>query len=627
MREDLTSPRRWVVALLVAAPLVIGWFVFNDPTRTVAQPGLHLGHLGAWALLAAGLLVARRTRRLALWVLAAAVAAVMALVRFAGAHYQPRERWPFRPLTWQAPLELVLDWAVLLVVCVVALRFLSRAPSPEPMLGRARPVLFGIIAGLAMLVCWAPYWMVYFPGIVGRDSWSSIIQGSGFAALSNHHPVLFTLWVGWCIDIAEWFGAGTTVAVAIFSVSQAVVFAAALGTCVGWLRVRVGRWGAVAAAAYFALDPGIALWSITMHKDTLFVAWVALLVVLLAETARRGLPFLARPWPLVALAGLLLAVSFSRNNGPYLALAVLLAVGALVLCRALLRGRRLGRTWLVPVVALAAVATTLAIQGPGYRQWGVIPSSRAESAGLQLHQIGWAVRYGSITSEQAATVEKMIPVARLREVYSPTIVDSVKFDPSFNKQWLNDHPEEFQQLWLGLMQTNPEAYAKAWYALSGGYLDVDRELFRLDPGTKRGQGYMVSVIDQDLLGPRLGEQDLPARLPPMLAQVITAPLLVASYVPAVWFWSSVLACGAALLRRRATALLPYVPHVALMATLLIASPLTDYRYVAAFHVGLPVLVSVLWLRPGMSGARADARQGEGHMAAAPASLRHPQRQT
>jgi hypothetical protein len=48
--------------------------------------------------------------------------------------------------------------------------------------------------------------------------------------------------------------------------------------------------------------------------------------------------------------------------------------------------------------------------------------------------------------------------------------------------------------------------------------------------------------------------------------------------------------------------------VGMVLTLLIAAPLTEYRYVAAGHVGLPFLLMALWAGAHDEEDDADARR-------------------
>lgn len=586
-------------ALVISGGLAAVWVLVNPPAVGQSWRRYPVAHLVAAVVLAALFLIGMRARRRGTWVVAGLVGTLMAAIRVAGAHYRLDRLRPFDDVTLWWAAEWLLSAALFIPACAAVLSWQRRSRTPATVWRRTRPGAgarwLGPLVVVGLVWAWTPYFLIYFPGVMTRDSWSSLYQGMGIYPMTNHHPVLFNLWLGACQSIAGWFGSGATVGIAIFSVVQLLVLAAGLAAVVVWMHRRFGPGAAAATLAYLALDPTVAIWSVTVHKDTLFALWMTLLTLLLAETSLRGLGWLARPRPLAGFAALEVAISFSRNNGPYIAAALCLAVTVLVVAR-WLRGRR-SPAWRVVAVGALVVAATLYVQGTLYETWGVAPSSRAESAGLALHQVGWVATYENLTADEEEVLGHLMPVEKLREVYQPTIVDAVKFDPSFDRRWLQEHPREFQQLWRDLGREHPGAYAQAWYALSGGFLDPDRVLVRIDGGTDRGQGHWLDIANRDLLGPRFGGRAWPTQLPPRATAVVMAPGPNLAYSTGLLVWACVLACCAALLQRRPVGMAPYLPFLALIATLMIASPLTDFRYVGAGHLALPVLLAMMWAGP------------------------------
>ena len=197
-----------LAAPLVAFPIACLWTIFNQPGRTALVPGNRVAEVGTILLLALGLLVARRLRGRALWLVALVVSGCMAVMRALGAHWNKVAAQPYRPFTRWLPLELAVDWLVMLIGCAAALVVLQWCRRPRS--GVRPTVRFWLVAVGVQLICWLPYELVYWPGIVGRDSWSSIIMGIGREQMSNHHPVLFSLWVGFCVRLARVFGGEVT---------------------------------------------------------------------------------------------------------------------------------------------------------------------------------------------------------------------------------------------------------------------------------------------------------------------------------------------------------------------------------------------------------------------------------
>lgn len=589
--------RRVGMALLAAIPVALLYHLFNRPRPTGAMQVVGPFHPTlVWLLVALGLLLAPRLQGWLARLAAVLCALVMAVARVVGAHFTPDEHPPYERFSWTWLPELLTDAVVMLCLCILVLILL--AEPRRALVWRAadtrRRLVCWLVAAVVMLLAWTPYLLTFFPGILVRDSWSSIRIGLGQYPMSNHHPVLFNLWVGQCLTFARWLGGGVTLGVAIFAIIQAVVLAGGLGVVVLWLNHRMGRWPALLALALFSFSPQIAMWSITMQKDTLFVLWMTLLMVLMTETAHREAGWILRPWPLAGLVLLLLAIAFSRNNGPYISAAMVALLALMVLPR-LLRPRRDGwRWWRLPLSGGLALLAIFYIQGPVYRQTGVVAGGYAETVGLPLQEVAWAITYGSTTAEQQGLAANLLPVAEMRSALSPLIVDSVKFHPDFNSEWLNNHPDEFLGLWRELLPANKLGYACAWYGLAGGYLDPGRFFTRPDVGNPKGSGPVV-IEDRDLIGPLLGIDDLRGAIGREAVQITAYPVLNLAFSMPLVFWLCALAALAALLSRRVSWVLPFAPYLLMVGTLLIAAPVTDFRYVAAGHVGLPVLLAAAWI--------------------------------
>lgn len=426
--------------------------------------------------------------------------------------------------------------------------------------------------------------------------------------LSNHHPVAFTAWVGLCYRIATAFGHGWTAAVVIFTASQATLFAAMLAIVCHWIGRRFGRGAAVATIAYFVINPQVGMWAITMHKDTTFIGWTCLAVVLLAEAAIRGPRWLLRPAPLAAFCLLIVGLCFSRNNGVMVAVVLVAIIVLMLLPRFIRRSEERSRWWRLPVVVLPLLACILVIQGPGYRAAGVVPTEKAESLGLPLQQIAWATKYGELTDTERAEVTRIMPLDRMRAKYNPTLSDNLKFDPSFHTKWVNAHTSEVLRTWARIGSHNPAGYGMAWFVLEGRYLDPAGSFHRVDIGTVRGRGD-VRLSGETYVGDE-GRPQTRMRVAHWVLRFESLPLTNLPFQVPAAVWCSLLVVIAAMMSRRWWALVPQLPWLLMVGTLLVASPIADLRYVGALHVGLPILLALAWAGPALTGADGRPRDGE-----------------
>ena len=184
------------------------------------------------------------------------------------------------------------------------------------------------ISSAAIAVLWLPYLLAYWPGLIFGDTLSSLNQIFG-ATLSNHHPVVFTLTMKLCIQIASIFGLCRISGVAIYTILQMAFMAICLGYLAVWFIERLGiqKQFVWLMVAIFGISPYIATYLIAFWKDPVFSCSICLICVILADAV------LAREIALSqfqknALCLLSLTAMLFRNNEVYIVLALVLLLAA-----------------------------------------------------------------------------------------------------------------------------------------------------------------------------------------------------------------------------------------------------------------------------------------------------------
>ena len=59
-----------------------------------------------------------------------------------------------------------------------------------------------------LLICYVPYLYIYFPGSMNSDSVDQLTMYFGFSEMTNHHPFLSSLLMGWFVELGMKFGNG-----------------------------------------------------------------------------------------------------------------------------------------------------------------------------------------------------------------------------------------------------------------------------------------------------------------------------------------------------------------------------------------------------------------------------------
>lgn len=361
-------------------------------------------------------------------------------------------------------LRIGLLWIALTVLIVGALAAVDRwSERPVADDGRRPKIRWWPVAALTMAACWTLSLLVFYPGLVSADSFVSMEQVIGEREWTNHHPVAYTALIALCLKPVLALGGSLTQGVLVYSVMQVLVMAAGLGWVVAWIdRQRWHRWAAPLTLAFFALDPIIGAYVVTMWKDIIFSLLIVLLTVWLWEmTTTPGQ--LGSRWHIVRLSFGALALVMIRSNG---LVVVTLVIVALAVCH-----------WRRARTVVAALAVTLVVglgvTGPLYAAMSVHPAGSAESLAIPIQQVAYTLKYHpeGVTAEQRRVLAQFAPIDEWVSKYNPTNVNRIKFRPGFGAAF-DAGRSEFLSTYLEMMPANLEPYVKAWLAQTTGYWHI-----------------------------------------------------------------------------------------------------------------------------------------------------------
>lgn len=308
-------------------------------------------------------------------------------------------------------------------------------------------------------ICYLPYYLTFFPGNCGADTWESLSMVEGLIPWTNHHPVLFTaalLVVRKLTAFLPLIGS-----VGVFSVLQMFAVAATLAyLSMRVLRTHVHASCKILAVGMFALHPFVGMYSIYLSKDVLFSVVMILLCMKIYDVLmEKGEP-LSKPSECVKLAGLFLISSMLRNNGIYI--TIVMAVIFLLLYKKYVKQ--------ILLLFVCAIGLLQIWQGPVFKAIGIEKQSFAEAASIPLQQVGYVLwEGGTFSEEDMAFLEELMPVLKVKEVYQPGYTDPYKFDEEFNDDFLNAHVGEFMGVWWNGCKSHFGSYVKAYLMQTVGY--------------------------------------------------------------------------------------------------------------------------------------------------------------
>lgn len=493
------------------------------------------------------------------------------------------------------PLSLpIYGQALLLAASVFLLAFLllrMHLPARKAPLSQTAQAFPGkrIFWGnfLLLTLFWTLCLLVYFPG-VGMNDGLNVLMGRLSSA--NQFPVYYCIYVVILGKIGNLLGS-LQYAVALYSVLQILLTAAICAGILTFLQARSSsRLFRLLAAAYYILQPALAIYSISMLKDTVFSSLLVLygiLLFLMKETSFRNpaegsfVPDNQRRKALFLLFLVSsLLISVLRSNGIYIVAACLLFL--------LITDPRDRKQLLI--TALSVLLMNIA--GSMIMQHYNVHHNASETLGIPIQQISAVVTCGGdISPEEEDILRQYIEPEKIRELYDPGSADPVKWSDSFNRPYLNASTGEFLSLWARLLPKNFRIYVQAYL----------QETYWFWAPVQQGGIQMFDTIedimDNDYLADFLvqnGIHDAPV-LKGTASDFLKSFYQSGSHFfrEGVCFWIMIFSIVLASCRKwKFRQILPfYLPQLLTWLTIMVSTPINNsFRYVLFYAYAMPIYV-------------------------------------
>ena len=310
------------------------------------------------------------------------------------------------------------------------------------------------------LISWSIYFIAFYPGIVTQDSYSQINQALGYEVFTNHHPFMHTLLirlvVGGIYQITHNLDSG----IAVFTIIQMIINALIVAyTQIILNKLKVRKVIRLAALSFYAFNPLVGVYVITMWKDVSMGASLLLYLLLIIEVL-----YLHKKDKKVFIglffAGL--AVLFSKATG--IAMVFLALLGFIFI---MIKDKKINIK--VPAVIVASILVWVTVQTLAITVFGILPTEKGESMSIPLQQIARTVVHcdSELSSEEKETINEILPYDMIAESYQPRISDPIK--SKFNEKVYEENPGKYQQLWLELGKKYPVIYLSSFLNNTYGY--------------------------------------------------------------------------------------------------------------------------------------------------------------
>ncbi len=466
--------------------------------------------------------------------------------------------------------------AMALFQAVVKCNFLNKTVKNPKTVWVAAPILFTL---------YFVVYLAYFPGTTGYDAYMQIPMALGEEAMTNHHPILHTLFIGACLRIGNLFrykAAGLVV----YSVIQIALLSTGI-TYAMYISVKNSNKikSLLLPLLWFSLYPTFALFSFNMTKDVLFSALFNLFVLTYYLGMKKD-KLTKAEFAQILIFGILSALL--RNNAVYVLIIFLFPILFIKKNK-----KRNIMCLLIPIVLSLTINNFL------LPVLNIEKSPAQESIAVPIQQITsvYALRNGELDEETKEEILEYIPKAG--ELFNPSQVDHVKY--YFNTQKYNEDKVGFWKLWFKLfgqfskhmirygVMLNVESFVPEYEFLDEYYhtdyidLDYSEDYF----GEQRAN--LLTKIKND--GDRYAKYDYP------VMQKGAGKMLFSLSMPFTLLYIFVAnAFGNGEYKK----LLYFAPFVLLWLSYMVG-PLSNLRYFLPILMMLPFGISILWEKKEEAG--------------------------
>lgn len=429
-------------------------------------------------------------------------------------------------------------------------------------------VMFLIMAGVRVVIQ-----LNQWPGSYCVDAPGQMEQVLGDAPFNNINPLISTLAVKICVDIATGFGGDVNSGVALYSVVQLIWMSMISSFVVILLiRMRVPAWCTIISFLFYAFSPLNICYQTGMWKDVFFAGWVLLFTAHIYYLVRED-SSKKWQWALVTFESVMVCIA--RNSGWS---ALLMWIPVLFFAQ---RKQQNGVLKKAVITVSTGLIISIAVQTIGYQQIFHVGKSPSEtSLSVPLQQLARIIATDKeLTTEEIGLLNKVCDPDMVKAIYDDYTADYAK--GSFDTDYMADHAVEYIGLWMRLGIKNPATYLLAYYRQMHQYFW---------PGSR------VWLIDNRIFDNPYDIHRTPLLFPGSdLVMMYFGNAFLSHLISdqGRLFW--MLLFSTAFARRHGSPRdrLFYYPSLFIYLGLFLTAPLSLFRYVYSVYLMLPLFV--IWL--------------------------------
>lgn len=444
---------------------------------------------------------------------------------------------------------------------------------------RYHTLLYPFLGFGSCMLGWFPYLLANFPGVMTVDSFNQYAQIIGTYAYSNHHPWIHTLLIKSCYNFGLLFTDNPSTAISFYTVFQMLFMAFCVAYFVFLMcRLHVKTLYIWAAILFYTLVPYNGMYAVTLWKDIPFAGLFFLFSMTLLQLSLLKKEEMNQKSSLFLLvihiaAGTLMCLF--RSNGWY---SYLLCLPFILVCL------RKKIKFVLPANVIL-IALVIVIKGPVMDYCGVLKPDLVESLSIPIQQVARLfVEDRPLDSKDIALLNNVMDTSAIEEVYDSHCSDNIKrLIRKGNPDYFKDHIRDFGRLWVRNSFAYPLDYYHAYLDQTYGYWYPDAS-------------YSV-IFNEEIADNEFGLESSPAFRGPLFIKWKEILFKLNTIIPiygtlfgiGTLFWIVITCLGLVISKKNYKPFILYIPGIALILTLMIATPVyAEFRYAYAMIFSMPL---------------------------------------
>ena len=346
-----------------------------------------------------------------------------------------------------------------------------------------------ILPLLIILVCWLPYVIIFYPGIMGPDSSNQIKQFFGMTIsetsstnsvnlidenvkITNHHPVLHTVFLGVCVKIGKFIG-NDNLGIFLYTIIQVILMSSALAYIINFMKkLKTNNYIRTVALIIFAVFPIFPVSTLYITKDIAFTSMLLIYICELYKIIKDYEKEKISKKRLILIIFLSLMVCLFRNNGIY---TILLSLPFAAIANKLNRKNILFATLIVFILYesfIKILLPALKIPNTGVREMLSVPFQQTARYVKEYEN--------EVTEEEKEKIDKILNYETLSSRYDPQRSDNVK--KQYNKDATGEDLKNYFQVWFKQFLKHPNVYIESFINNYYGYFYLDSKVIEYTTG-------------------------------------------------------------------------------------------------------------------------------------------------